>query len=198
MNKERKTLLYLASKNLGKISEYQKLLSDINCQLALQPDSIDVVESGTTFRENAVKKACEVSKKLNNYAIADDSGLCIEALNGSPGIYSSRYADNDMNRIKRVLSELKGIHNRNAYFIANVCVATPEGEIILDIEEKCFGTILSSTRGTNGFGYDPIFEELSSRLTFAEMPNDIKDNLSHRGKAIAKLIPELKKIFSDY
>ena len=193
-----KKLLYLASKNLGKISEYQKLLSDINCQLLLQPDSIDVVETGKTFRENAAKKACEVSKKLNNYAIADDSGLCVESLNGSPGIYSSRYADNDRDRIKRVLSELEGIDNRNAYFVANVCVATPEGEIILDIEEKCFGTILLSPRGTNGFGYDPIFEELSSRLTFAEMPNDIKDNLSHRGKAIAKLIPELKKIFSDY
>ena len=193
-----KKLLYLASKNLGKISEYQKLLSDINCQLALQPDSIDVVETGKTFRENAAKKACEVSKKLNNYAIADDSGLCIEALNGSPGIYSSRYANNDRNRIKRVLSELEGIHNRKAYFIANVCVASPEGEIILDIEEKCFGNILSKTRGTNGFGYDPIFEELSSRLTFAEMSNEIKDNLSHRGKAISKLIPELKKIFPDY
>ncbi len=193
-----KKLLYLASKNLGKISEYQKLLSDINCQLALQPDSIDVVETGKTFRENAAKKACEVSKKLNNYAIADDSGLCIEALNGSPGIYSSRYADNDKDRIKRVLSELEGIDNRNAYFVANVCVATPDGELILDIEEKSFGTILLSTRGTNGFGYDPIFEEFSSRLTFAEMSNDIKDNLSHRGKAIAKLIPELKKIFPDY
>ena len=193
-----KKLLYLASKNLGKISEYQKLLSDINCQLALQPDSIDVVETGKTFRENAAKKACEVSKKLHNYAIADDSGLCIEALNGSPGIYSSRYAASDRDRIKRVLSELEGVHDRNAYFVANVCLANPDGEIILDIEEKCFGTILLSTRGTNGFGYDPIFEELSSRLTFAEMPNDIKDNLSHRGKAIAKLIPELKKIFSDY
>ncbi len=193
-----KKLLYLASKNLGKISEYQKLLSDINCQLALQPDSIDILETGKTFRENAVKKACEVSKKLNHYAIADDSGLCIEALNGSPGIYSSRYADNDKNRIKRVLSELEGVHDRNAYFVANVCVANPYGEIILDIEEKCFGTILLSARGTNGFGYDPIFEEISSRLTFAEMSNDIKDNLSHRGKAIAKLIPELKKIFPDY
>ena len=192
-----KKLLYLASKNLGKISEYQKLLSEINCQLALQPDSIDVVETGKTFRENAAKKACEVSKKLNNYAIADDSGLCIEALNGNPGIYSSRYADNDKDRIKRVLSELEGVHDRNAYFLANVCLATPDGEIILDIEEKCFGTILLSTRGTNGFGYDPIFEEISSGLTFAEMSNDIKDNLSHRGKAIAKLIPELKKIFPD-
>ena len=193
-----KKFLYLASKNLGKINEYKKLLSDVNCQLVLQPDSIDVVESGKTFKENAVKKACEVSKKLNNYAIADDSGLCIEALNGSPGIYSSRYADNDRDRINRVLNELEGIVNRNAYFIANVCVANPDGEIIFDIEEKCFGTILSIARGTNGFGYDPIFEELSSRLTFAEMPNHIKDNLSHRGKAIAKLIPELKKIFLDY
>ena len=193
-----KKLLYLASKNLGKISEYQKLLSDINCQLALQPDSINIIETGKTFRENAVKKACEVSKKLNHYAIADDSGLCIEALNGSPGIYSSRYADNDKDRIKRVLSELEGVRDRNAYFVANVCVANPYGEIILDIEEKCFGTILLSARGTNGFGYDPIFEEISSRLTFAEMSNDIKDNLSHRGKAIAKLIPEIKKIFPDY
>jgi len=193
-----KKLLYLASKNLGKISEYQKLLSGINCQLALQPDSIDVVETGKTFRENAAKKACEVSKKLNNYAIADDSGLCIEALNGSPGIYSSRYADNDIGRIKRVLSELEGVHDRNAYFVANVCLATPDGEILLDIEEKCFGTILLSTRGTNGFGYDPIFEEISSRLTFAEMSNDVKDKLSHRGKAISKLIPELRKIFPDY
>ena len=193
-----KKLLYLASKNSGKISEYQKLLSDINCQLALQPDSIDVVETGKTFRENAAKKAFEVSKKLNNYAIADDSGLCIEALNGNPGIYSSRYADNDKDRIKRVLSELEGVHDRNAYFVANVCVATPDGEIILDIEEKRFGTILLRTRGSNGFGYDPIFEENSSRLTFAEMSNDMKDNLSHRGQAINKLIPELKKIFPDY
>ena len=192
-----KKVLYLASKNLGKICEYQKLLSDINCKLTLQPDSIDVVETGKTFKENAAKKACEVSKKLNNYAIADDSGLCVEALNGGPGIYSSRYADNDKGRIKRVLSELEGVHDRNAYFVANVCLATPEGEILLDIEEKCFGTILVSTRGTNGFGYDPIFEEISSGLTFAEMSNDFKDNLSHRGKAIAKLIPELKKIFPD-
>jgi len=193
-----KKLLYLASKNLGKISEYQKLLSDINCQLALQPNSIDVVETGKTFRENAVKKACEVSKKLNNYAIADDSGLCIESLNGSPGIYSSRYADNDKDRIERVLRELEGVHNRNAYFVANVCVANPGGEIVLDIEEKCFGTILLSTRGIDGFGYDPIFEEFSSRLTFAEMSSDMKHNLSHRGKAISKLIPELKKIFPAY
>ena len=186
-----KKLLYLASKNLGKISEYQKLLSDINCQLALQPDSIDVVETGKTFRENAAKKACEVSKKLNNYAIADDSGLCIDALNGSPGIYSSRYADNDKDRIKRVLSELEGVHDRNAYFLANVCLATPDGEIILDIEEKCFGTILSSTRGKNGFGYDPIFIPENRRLTFGQISPKLKFRNDHRSKAFKKI----KKFF---
>ena len=193
-----KKLLYLASKNSGKINEYQKLLSEVNCKLLLQPDSIDVIESGKTFKENAVKKACEVSKKLNNYAIADDSGLCIEALNGRPGIYSSRYANSDKDRIKRVLNELEGTINRSAYFIANVCLASPDGELILDIEAKCFGNILLRSRGENGFGYDPIFEELSSQLTFAEMPANLKDSLSHRGKAIAKLIPELRKIFSCY
>ncbi len=192
-----KKILYLASKNPGKINEYKKLLAEINCELTLQPNSIDVIESGNTFKENAVKKACEVSKKLNNFAIADDSGLCIEALNGRPGIYSSRYANNDSDRIKRVLSELEGIKNRSAYFIANVCLASPEGDLILDVEAKCFGNILLETRGENGFGYDPIFEEDSSQLTFAEMPVNLKDILSHRGRAINKLIPELRKIFSD-
>tara|TARA_Y100001978_G_C23569061_1_gene373174 strand:+ start:80 stop:658 length:579 start_codon:yes stop_codon:yes gene_type:complete len=190
-----KKILYIASKNSGKISEYQKLLSEVNCQLLLQPDSIDIIESGITFKENAFKKAFEVSKKLKNYAISDDSGLCIDALDGRPGIYSSRYADNDSNRIKRVLKELDGVKNRSAYFIAYVCVVSPEGELILDIEAKCFGNILLGSRGNNGFGYDPIFEEVSSKLTFAEMPNNLKDKLSHRGKAIAKLIPELKKLF---
>ena len=193
-----KKLLYLATKNPGKINEYQKLLSEVNCKLVLQPNSIDVIETGNTFKENAVKKACEVSKKLRNFAIADDSGLCIEALDGRPGIYSSRYAKNDSERIKRVLSELEGIKNRSAYFIANLCLASPEGELILDIEAKCFGNILLKSRGENGFGYDPIFEESSSQLTFAEMPANLKDILSHRGRAIAKLVPELRKIFSGY
>ena len=90
-----KKILYVASKNSGKIKEYKKMLSEINCTLLMQPKSIEVIENGRTFEENAKKKASEVSLATNNYAIADDSGLCIDALGGNPGIYSSRFADND-------------------------------------------------------------------------------------------------------
>ncbi len=188
--------LYLASKNQGKIEEYKKLLLNVNCQLLLQPESIEVEENRFTFRENAFKKASEVSKKTRNYAIADDSGICIDALGGNPGIYSSRYAENDQKRIERVLYELNGEENRFAFFIANICVCSPNGNMILESEAKCFGNIIQSPRGNSGFGYDPIFEELSSKLTFAEMNNELKDICSHRGKAVKKIIPQLLKIFA--
>ena len=188
--------LSLASKNEGKIQEYKKLLSGVNCQLILQPKEIDVEEDGLTFRDNAIKKARVVSKKTKNFSIADDSGICIEALGGKPGIYSSRYAENDQKRIKRVLKELNGVINRNAFFVANVCVCSPDGNVILESQAKCFGKILSEPRGKGGFGYDPIFEESSTKLTFAEMSNDIKDKCSHRGRALKKIIPDLLEIFS--
>ena len=187
--------LYLASKNQGKIEEYKKLLLDVNCQLLLQPESIEVEENGITFRENAIKKASEVSLKTGNYAIADDSGICIDALDGKPGIYSSRYAENDQKRIERVLTELDGEENRGAFFIANICVCSPYGDVILESEAKCFGNIILKPRGKSGFGYDPIFEELSSKLTFAEMNNEIKDMYRHLGKELKKIIPKLLKYF---
>ena len=188
--------LFLASKNKGKIEEYKKLLAGVNCELLLQPESLEVEEDGLTFRDNAIKKAREVSRKTNNFSIADDSGICIEALDGKPGIYSSRYAENDQKRIERVLKELHGIQNRSAFFIANICVCSPNGEVILESEAKCYGNIILNPRGKGGFGYDPIFEESSTRLTFAEMNNDIKGSCSHRGKALKKITPDLIKIFS--
>ena len=188
--------LYLASKNKGKIEEYKKLLAGVNCKLLLQPESLEVEEDGMTFRDNAIKKASEVSRKTNNFSIADDSGICIEALDGKPGIYSSRYAENDQKRIERVLKELDGVQNRSAFFIANICVCSPNGEVIIESEAKCHGNIILNPRGKGGFGYDPIFEESSTRLTFAEMNNDIKDSCSHRGKALKKIIPDLIEIFS--
>tara|TARA_B100000945_G_C20242632_1_gene530728 strand:- start:61 stop:636 length:576 start_codon:yes stop_codon:yes gene_type:complete len=187
--------LYLASKNKGKIEEYKKLLSIVNCQLLLQPESIEVKEDGLTFRDNAIKKASEVSKKTKNFSIADDSGICIQALNGNPGIYSSRYADNDQKRIERVLHELEGVQNREAFFVANICVCSPYGKVIIESEAKCFGNIIFNPRGNGGFGYDPIFEESSSKLTFAEMNSEIKDACSHRGRALKKIIPDLLDVF---
>ena len=188
-------ILYLASKNQGKIKEYKKLLFQVNCQLLLQPESIEVEENGLTFRENAIKKASIVSKETNNYAIADDSGICIDALDGKPGIFSSRYAENDQKRIERVLNELDGEKNRGAFFVANICVCSPYGDVILESEAKCYGNIILEPKGKNGFGYDPIFEESSSKLTFAEMNNEIKDLCSHRAKALKKIIPQLLKTF---
>jgi len=188
--------LYLASKNKGKIEEYKKLLAGVNCNLLLQPESLEVQEDGLTFRDNAIKKASEVSRKTNNFSIADDSGICIEALGGKPGIYSSRYAENDKKRIERVLRELDGVQNRSAFFIANICACSPNGEVIIESEAKCHGNIILNPRGKSGFGYDPIFEESSTRLTFAEMDDDIKDSCSHRGKALKKIIPDLIEIFS--
>ncbi|ABO16926.1 Xanthosine triphosphate pyrophosphatase [Prochlorococcus marinus str. MIT 9301] len=195
-NKIRMKNLYLASKNKGKIEEYKKLLAGVNCKLLLQPESLEVEEDGLTFRDNAIKKASEVSRKTNNFSIADDSGICIEALGGKPGIYSSRYAENDQKRIERVLRELDGVQNRSAFFIANICICSPNGEVIIESEAKCHGNIILNPRGKSGFGYDPIFEESSTRLTFAEMNNDIKDSCSHRGKALKKIIPDLIEIFS--
>ena len=117
-------------------------------------------------------------------------------MDGKPGIYSSRYAENDQKRIEKVLTELDGVENRAAFFIANICVCSPNGNVILESEAKCFGNIILKPRGKSGFGYDPIFEELSSKLTFAEMNNDLKDLCSHRGKALKKIIPQLLKIFA--
>ena len=188
--------LYLASKNKGKIEEYKKLLAGVNCKLLLQPESLEVEENGMTFKDNAIKKASEISRKTNNFSIADDSGICIEALDGRPGIYSSRYAENDQKRIERVLKELNGVQNRTAFFIANICVCSPNGEVIIESEAKCHGNIILNPRGKSGFGYDPIFEESSTKLTFAEMNNDIKDSCSHRGKALKKIIANLLEIFS--
>ena len=188
--------LFLASKNKGKIEEYKKLLAGVNCKLLLQPESLEVEEDGLTFRDNAIKKASEVSRKTNNFSIADDSGICIEALDGKPGIYSSRYAENDQKRIERVLKELDGVQNRSAFFIANICVCSPNGEVIIESEAKCHGNIILNPRGKGGFGYDPIFEESSTIFTFAEMNNDIKDSCSHRGIALKKIIPDLIEIFS--
>ena len=100
-------------------------------------------------------------------------------MDGRPGIYSSRYAENDQKRIERVLHELDGEKNRSAFFIANICVCSPNGEVIIESEAKCYGNIIFNPRGKGGFGYDPIFEESSTGLTFAEMNNDIKLSLIH-------------------
>jgi XTP/dITP diphosphohydrolase len=187
--------LVVATSNPGKLREMQEYLVGLDCELQLKPKELEIEETGTTFIENACLKASQVAKALGEWAIADDSGLAVDALNGSPGLYSARYGRSDADRISRVLTELEGIENRQAKFVCAVAIANAEGAIVLQTEGICPGEILHQPRGTKGFGYDPIFYVSSEGKTFAEMSPELKGKISHRGKAFDVLVPQLKAIF---
>ncbi|WP_320665082.1 RdgB/HAM1 family non-canonical purine NTP pyrophosphatase [Prochlorococcus sp. MIT 1223] len=189
-----KTSLIIATRNQGKIKEFRELLSEFNINILSQPDFIQINENGNTFAENARIKALEVSGITGEYSLADDSGLCVDSLNGAPGIYSSRYASTDSERISKLLNELKNFENRKARFNAAICIAK-KGKVILEVEGKCEGLITYLPRGSNGFGYDPIFEVLETGLTFAEMESEKKKTYGHRGIAFKLLKPGLNKLF---
>lgn len=188
--------LVVATSNPGKLDEMQAYLTDpaLQWQLVLKPAELDVDETGQTFMENACLKASEIAKALGEWSIADDSGLSIDALNGAPGIYSARYAATTEERILRVLSELQNQTNRQAHFICAIAVARPDGSIALEAEGICSGEILHSPRGEGGFGYDPIFYVPEYHMTFAEMPADLKNAISHRGRAFEQIVPQLKAL----
>ncbi len=186
--------LIVATENPGKMQELQEYLTGLPWELQLKPESIDVEETGTTFIANAHLKASEVAKALGEWAIADDSGLAVDALDGVPGIYSSRYGKTDADRISRLLRELGDTKNRQAKFICAIAIASPDGKIVLATEGICPGEILYSPRGKGGFGYDPIFYVPTRQQTFAEMSAATKSEVSHRGMAFAQLMPNLQKL----
>ncbi|MCU0536441.1 MAG: RdgB/HAM1 family non-canonical purine NTP pyrophosphatase [Hydrococcus sp. Prado102] len=186
--------LVVATGNPGKLREIQEYLTDLVVELHLKPDSLEIEETGTTFVENACIKASQVAKALGEWAIADDSGLEVEALNGAPGIYSARYARSDRERIDRLLEELGDSTNRQARFVCAIAIARPDGAIAASVEGICPGEILYTPCGTSGFGYDPIFYVPEEKQTFAQMKPEIKRKISHRGKAFEKLIPQLLRI----
>ena len=189
-----KPSLVIASGNLGKVREFRKLLMDLPVTILSQPEGLQIEESGKTFVENARLKALAVAKATGQWAMADDSGLSVDALDGAPGVYSARYANTDEERICRLLEDLEPFADRSAHFSSAICVASPEEEILLEVEGKCEGLIIEEPRGINGFGYDPIFEVYGTGLTFAEMEIENKQMFSHRGKAFALLRPELEKL----
>lgn len=191
--------LVVATGNFGKLKEMESYLKDIsNISLALKPPELDIQETGLTFAENARLKASQTAKTLNQWAIADDSGLMVTALQGQPGIYSARYGDTDTARITRLLHELQDKCDRTAKFVCAVAVANEKGEIILETEGVCEGEILTHPTGEGGFGYDPVFFVPQVKQTFAQMPPELKKKLSHRGKAFATLQPLLKSLLSKY
>jgi len=187
--------LVIASGNEGKIKEFQKLLEDFPLKLLRQPFALKIEETGKSFIENARIKAIAVSKETGNIALADDSGLSVEALGGAPGIYSSRYANSDNERIEKLLAELKPFSNRKAKFECALCIAFEE-KVLIEVTGICEGIITCAQKGKNGFGYDPIFEVSELGQTFAEMNNNKKKQISHRGNAFKLLKPELKKLLN--
>ncbi|NJL47902.1 MAG: RdgB/HAM1 family non-canonical purine NTP pyrophosphatase [Leptolyngbyaceae cyanobacterium SM2_5_2] len=187
----------VATGNPGKLKEMQAYLGDLGWDLQLKPKELDIDETGATFLENARLKAAGVAKALGQWAIADDSGLQVDALNGAPGLYSARYATGDQARINRVLSELAGIAQRGAQFVCAVALARPDGTIALETEGICRGEILTDPKGTGGFGYDPIFYVPAVGQTFAEMSPQQKEASSHRGIAFQQLMPQLKALAMD-
>jgi XTP/dITP diphosphohydrolase len=186
--------LVVATGNPGKLREMAEYLVSRDWQLQLKPEDLEIEESGRNFRENAALKAAQVAQAVGEWAIADDSGLAVEALNGAPGLYSARYGATDGERIERLLRELGEAKNRQAQFICAVVIARPDGSIALEAEGICQGEILYQPRGSNGFGYDPIFYVPEQQQTFAEMPAVVKRQISHRGQAFAGLLPKLKEI----
>jgi XTP/dITP diphosphohydrolase len=187
-------LLVVATQNPGKLKELQHHLSDLPWELMLMPSHLEIEETGQTFLENASLKASQVAQQMGQWAIADDSGLMVDALQGSPGVYSARYGTGDTDRISRLLRELGDTSRRTAQFVCAIAIARPDGEIACHSEGICPGEILYRPQGSGGFGYDPVFYVPAANLSFAEMSKDQKRQVSHRGKAIATLLPQLKQL----
>lgn len=187
-------VLIVATGNPGKLKEMQAYLTDPAWELRLKPDELEIEETGQTFAENACLKASQVAKAMGAWAIADDSGLEVDALGGAPGLYSARYGNSDADRIQRLLNELQDNSNRQARFVCVVAIARPDGAIAAQAEGICPGEILTAPKGVGGFGYDPIFYVPEQRMTFAEMPATLKHEISHRGQAFYQLLPQLQPL----
>ena len=182
--------IVVATGNSHKVEEYKELLAGQDVELKSlkdYPGCPEVVEDGNSFVENASKKAVEVCRYCDVPTFADDSGLEVEALGGEPGIYSSRYADTDAARIEKLLKNLEGKENRRARFVCVIAIAF-NGEVIETFEGEVKGVIVDAPRGTNGFGYDPVFQPDGYDKTFAEMTDEEKNKISHRANAVKKAL----------
>lgn len=189
--------VFIATGNKKKIDEIKPLLKDFEVLSIADGINIpEVEENSDTFEGNSQKKALEIAKFLNMVAIADDSGLMVDALEGEPGVYSARYAGenaNDSDNNKKLIQNLKGIGNRKAKFVSVISVAKPNGEVH-SFRGEVEGLILDEARGNAGFGYDPYFYYVAYGKTFAELELSEKNAISHRARALSKMKKEIKDI----
>ncbi len=192
--------IFLATGNKKKIDEMSKILEGTDFEILSIKDGVDipeVIEDGNTFEENSKKKALEIAKFTNMITISDDSGLCVEALNGEPGVYSARYAGenaNDSDNNKKLIENLQGIENRKAKFVTVITLGMPDGRSY-SFRGEVEGEIIDEARGKDGFGYDPHFYMAEYGKTFAEMP-EIKNQISHRARALKALKDGIDKILN--
>ena len=185
--------IVLATSNEHKVKEINEIVKDTGIEFILPPQGFDPEENGTTFEENSYIKALEAWKISKNWVLADDSGLCIDSLNGAPGIYSARYAETPQKRIDRVLNELNGVENRTAKFKCAMTVINPNGEKVFAYTGICEGSIVQEQRGIHGFGYDPIFLLKNSTKTMAELEDCEKKQITHRANALKEVLKFLKE-----
>jgi XTP/dITP diphosphohydrolase len=190
--------LLIATRNNGKVKEIEELFRGSNHRLlSLNDFSVkDVEETGSTFEENAALKATGYAIQTGVWTLADDSGLEVEALNNTPGVFSARYAgvgSTDEENNGKLLSELskQPDYNRKARFVCVVALSDPNGKIIFSSEGVCLGTIADSASGTNGFGYDSLFVPIGHHRTFGLFTMDEKNQISHRSKAFAKIVKKV-------
>ncbi len=200
--------IVLATRNLGKVEEFERMLKSASLDIEVLglrdfPDMPDVEETGTTFAENALLKAHQISEYTDLPALADDSGLCVDALGGAPGIFSARWAGthgDDVANLNKVLAEVKALGNPDlgARFRCAVALVIPAnhqaGAQEIVHEGEMVGHLVMEPRGENGFGYDPIFQPLGYTVTSAQLPSEEKDAISHRGRALAAMLPEITRL----
>lgn len=194
--------IVLASRNAKKAREFGDLLGSLSItlrSLSEFPDFPEVEETGTTFAENAQLKASQTAIATNQWALADDSGIAVDALQGAPGVYSARYAGpgcTDADNNEKLLKELSGLpmEKRGARFVCNLALADPAGEIQLQVEDHCRGVILEELRGDAGFGYDPLFLIREYGRTFGQLGLAVKSVLSHRARAFRQLVAQWRRL----
>ena len=197
--------LVLGTQNRKKHDEIVEIIGDLGLELAdltQWPDVPEVVEDGRTFEENARKKAAELARAVGQWVLGEDSGLVVPGLNGRPGVLSARYTGqqgDDAANNARLLAELAPLPDdrRAGYYVCVVALADPKGQVQAVAEGQCHGVIAKELRGSNGFGYDPLFLIPEYHRTFGEMSARVKHSISHRARAVEQLRPILKKLIRE-
>ena len=188
--------IVFATSNPHKLHELNEICADSGIEFVLPSEGFAPIENGSTFEENSLIKAKEAFRVSKTYSLADDSGLCVDALDGAPGLYSARYAGTQDEKIEKLLGELKGFENRRAKFVCCVTLLDDKGEMIFQTVGECHGSIVKERKGINGFGYDPIFKADNYDCTIAELSEEEKNKISHRGKALKNFLKFMHKNFN--